>query len=404
MGSPITGSSVSASLSGGAGASGTLTFTVFGPQSSAPTSCTSGGATIGTASVSGEGSYRPSAGFTTLTAGDYWWYASYDGDANNSAAGSTCGAAMAETIVGTASPSLSASALGSGVAGSPIAGSSVSATLSGGSAASGTLTFTVFGPQSSAPTSCTSGGTTIGTASVSGDGSYHPSAGYTPTTAGDYWWYASYDGDPNNNAAGSTCGAAMAETIATVVRTPTPSNVSPPTIAGTARQNQTLTESHGIWTNIPTGYAYQWYDCDRWGSRCVAITGATWQKHVLGSRDVGHTIRVAERAYNASGYSAPALSPATALAAALPLPHTNITTVRIDKKHRNAKFAFSAAGASGFQCALTRATRAKAPKLHYSNCSSPKFYKHLKPGSYSFEVKALRGNQASTPTSNKFRI
>ena len=98
--------------------------------------------------------------------------------------------------------------LGGAFAGSPIAASSISATLTAGSALTGTITFTVFGPQSSPPSSCASGGATVGTASVSGSGSYHPSAGFTPPSPGDYWWYASYGGEP----ATSTCGAGMAET------------------------------------------------------------------------------------------------------------------------------------------------------------------------------------------------
>ena len=57
------------------------------------------------------------------------------------------------------------------------------------------------------------GGTTVGTATVSGNATYHPSAGYTPTAAGNYWWYASYGGDSNNNPAASTCGSGMSETV-----------------------------------------------------------------------------------------------------------------------------------------------------------------------------------------------
>jgi hypothetical protein len=37
---------------------------------------------------------------------------------------------------------------------------------------------------------------------------------------GDYWWFASYGGDPGNNATDSGCGTAMAETV---VRKATPS-------------------------------------------------------------------------------------------------------------------------------------------------------------------------------------
>ena len=114
-----------------------------------------------------------------------------------------------------ASPALSVSAPSTGTAGSAISSSSVSAALSGGSMPTAAITFTVFGPQSTAPTVCSSGGTTVGTATVSGNGAYNPSGGFTPPSAGDYWWYARYGGDSNNNPASSTCGAAMAETVVT---------------------------------------------------------------------------------------------------------------------------------------------------------------------------------------------
>ena len=65
----------------------------------------------------------------------------------------------------------------------------------------GTATYSVFGPQPTPPSSCTSGGTTVGTAAVSGDGTYHPSTGFTPATAGDYWWFVSYGGDTRNSPA-----------------------------------------------------------------------------------------------------------------------------------------------------------------------------------------------------------
>jgi glyoxylate utilization-related uncharacterized protein len=210
-GTAIAASSVSASLASGSVSTGTITFKVFGPQSSAPSDC-SGGTTVGTASVSGNGTYNSSDGFTPSQVGDYWWYASYGGDVNNHTAASTCGAGMSETVV-KAGPSLgSVSAPASATAGTAIPGPSVSASLAGGSTPSGTITFKVFGPLSSAPSDC-SGGTTVGTATVSGNGPYSPSAGFTPSTVGDYWWYASYDGDSSNNAADSGCGAGMAETV-----------------------------------------------------------------------------------------------------------------------------------------------------------------------------------------------
>ena len=212
-GTAIGSGSITAALAGAtSGATGTITFTVFGPQASAPTTCTSGGTTVGTASVSGSSTYNPSAGFTPSSAGTYWWYVSYNGDANNSAATSTCGSGMTSTAVKNTTV-LNAAGPATDVSGTAITASAISATLSGGtSGATGTITYTVFGPQTTAPTSCTSGGTAVGTATVSGNGTYVPSAGFTPSSAGVYWWYVSYNGDGNNGSSTGTCGSGMAST------------------------------------------------------------------------------------------------------------------------------------------------------------------------------------------------
>jgi hypothetical protein len=80
-------------------ATGTVTFKVFGPQATAPTSC-SGGTTVGTATVNGPNTYKPASGYTlTSSGGTYWWYASYSGDTYNNASNSSCGAGMASTVV-----------------------------------------------------------------------------------------------------------------------------------------------------------------------------------------------------------------------------------------------------------------------------------------------------------------
>jgi Bacterial Ig-like domain (group 3)/Fibronectin type III domain len=230
-GSAIGSGSISSTLNGAtSGASGTITFKVFGPQATAPSSCTSGGTQVGTAvPVSGNGKYAPSAGFTPSSAGTYWWYASYGGDANNAASNSGCEGSMTSTVVINAT-SAALSAPASGRAGSGIGASSIAATLSGAtSAASGTITFTVFGPQASAPSNCTAGGTTVGTAAVHGNGSYNPSVGFTPASAGTYWWYASYGGDVSNGGSNSGCGSGMSSTV--VQQAITTATAAPPASA-----------------------------------------------------------------------------------------------------------------------------------------------------------------------------
>ena len=132
----------------------------------------------------------------------------------------TAGATIQGLLVGTAaskaaSVGLSFNAPAGAAAGSAVPASSLTAALSGGASPGGAVTFRVFGPQPSPPGSCTTGGATVGSASVAGNGDYHPADGFTPPSAGDYWWYASYGGDTNNNPATSACGAGMPETVVT---------------------------------------------------------------------------------------------------------------------------------------------------------------------------------------------
>lgn len=129
--------------------------------------------------------------------------------------------------------------------GTAIAASSISASLSGATSdASGTITFTVFGPQASPPADCTSGGTSVGTATVSGDGTYNPSAGFTPGSAGTYWWYATYSGDADNTASDSGCGAGMTSTV--VVNPPdlSISNSAPTSVVSGQALTYTITATN----------------------------------------------------------------------------------------------------------------------------------------------------------------
>ena len=205
VGKPVT---VNAILSGTANvvAGDTVTLTEFGPQASPPVNSCAGGTLVGTANVTGDDTYGFS--FNPTQAGQYWWYAYFDGDTNNLPANSGCGAA--ETTFGLSVPTLTMSAPSTRTLGSPILGTDVLATLTSGSATppTGDLTFSVFGPQQSAPTSCSSGGEQVGAyVPVNGNGNYNPSASFTPSQPGEYWWYVSYSGDPNNLGSDSGCGA-----------------------------------------------------------------------------------------------------------------------------------------------------------------------------------------------------
>src|SRR4029079_8776501 len=80
-----------------------------------------------------------------------------------------------------------------------------------------------------------------------------------------------------------------------------PVNTALPTVSGSAVQGQTLSATQGTWSNSPTGFAYQWRDCDGSGANCVDIPGATSSTYVLAASDVNSTVLVAVTASNAGG-------------------------------------------------------------------------------------------------------
>ena len=113
--------------------------------------------------------------------------------------------------------------------------------------------------------------------------------------------------------ASNSVGSGQATSAATaVVTTPVqpPVNTSQPTISGQTVVGDTLTAANGSWSNGPTGYSYQWQDCDSSGTNCSNISGATNSSYKLASGDAGDTIAVVVTASNSAG-SGQATSAAT---------------------------------------------------------------------------------------------
>jgi hypothetical protein len=110
-----------------------------------------------------------------------------------------------------------------------------------------------------------------------------------------------------SNTVGST-SATAAQTAP--IAGATPVNQTPPAIAGTPTQGQTLNASTGTWGGTPPfTYAYQWQRCDSAAANCSNV--ATGASYVLGAIDVGARIRVVVTATNSLG-SGNAASDATA--------------------------------------------------------------------------------------------
>ena len=83
-------------------------------------------------------------------------------------------------------------------------------------------------------------------------------------------------------------------------------------------------------------------------------------------------------------------------------PSTSITQVVINQGAKRAAFRFRARGKStGFQCALAK----KGRKLRFRTCKSPKSYRNLRSGRYTFAVRAVGpGGRDATPAKRRFRI
>jgi hypothetical protein len=111
-----------------------------------------------------------------------------------------------------------------------------------------------------------------------------------------------------------------------------PSNTVQPAISGTAAVGQTLTGSNGTWTENPTSFTYQWVRCPASGgasdgSDCAVIGGATTPSYVVGTGDVGFTLRFRVTAVNADGQALAASNPTAVVVAQAGPPNTALPTI-----------------------------------------------------------------------------
>ena len=195
-----------ATLSGGANPTGTITFTLFGPNDA---TCSLGPKDTETVTVNGNGVYTTPTGFTSTMAGTYRWIANYSGDANNAATANVCNGANESVVVSLATPALSTQASAGVVLGGTV---SDTATLTGGASPTGTITFTLFGPNDA---TCSLAPKDTETVTVNGNGGYTTPTGFTPTMAGTYRWIANYSGDAKNTATANVCNGPNESVVVT---------------------------------------------------------------------------------------------------------------------------------------------------------------------------------------------
>jgi hypothetical protein len=212
------------SLTGGtATPTGSVAF--FLCKVDAPTLCVSpNGTSVGSTNLTGT-AYPVTVNSPTAyvtSAGRYCWRATWSGDTANGIPGSTDARANECFTVNPVEPTLSTTAgadvfLGTAVTDSATLGGTatqpadpvINLTGTGGPAAGGTITFKLYGPNSSG---CGALVYTSPTVAVSGNGTYAtPSPQFVPTAAGDYHWVAEYSGNLPNTTA-NTHNAACTDT------------------------------------------------------------------------------------------------------------------------------------------------------------------------------------------------
>ena len=218
-----------ADLTGGFNPGGSIIFTLTGPGGFSYTQMDT---------ISGNGAYSASTTLPTTgtVAGTYTWTANYEGDANNAAAADQ-GGAEEQTVVGAASLTLVTIAspnvtLPTGPPGTVTL--SDSAFLSGGQSPTGSIVFTLTGPN---------GFSFSEDVTVSGNGAYSAST-VLPTTGavtGVYTWTAHYSGDANNNAANDQ--GDIAEQTVVSPASPTLVTTASPAVTLPARPPGTVTLS-----------------------------------------------------------------------------------------------------------------------------------------------------------------
>ena len=190
-----------AHLADGDAATGWITFTLYGPDDA---TCSLAPVGISYQEVGGNGFYR-SATYHPSQAGTYRFVAAYGGDAQNAAVATVCGDPSQQVAVDRAPSRLETTASAPAATTGEL---DDVARLTGVAGPTGTITFTLYGPDDPL---CARAPAFIGTSEIVASGSFSSDARvasppYVPTAPGVYRWVAAYAGDARNTPAAGRCG------------------------------------------------------------------------------------------------------------------------------------------------------------------------------------------------------
>ncbi len=188
-----------AHLTGGTNPTGTVTFTLYGPNDA---TCAGPPPATFAVTVNGNGDYT-SDKFTAASPGTYRWIATYGGDSANGAVATSCNDPNESVTLTPVTPTLTTTAgrqVLFGPGGQPFWAVYDTAHLASGNLPTGTITFSLFGPNDA---TC---GTVPQTETVPVDGNGDYASDFlTPPSPGTYRFIAKYNGDGANNPVTTAC-------------------------------------------------------------------------------------------------------------------------------------------------------------------------------------------------------
>ena len=205
LGEPISDTATVAGVSGSPAPTGTISFSLYGPDDA---TCSGPQVFASTQPLGSGSSPTASSGNVTPTAtGTYRWIATYSGDANYLPATAPCNAPDETSTVTAASATVTTQATPTATLGQPISDTATVSGISGGPVPTGTVTFAAYGPNDA-----TCAGAAAFTSSAQPLGGGPPptasSGNFTPSAAGTYRWIASYSGDVNYSPVTTSCNDA----------------------------------------------------------------------------------------------------------------------------------------------------------------------------------------------------
>jgi hypothetical protein len=202
VGAPV---AATATIREGAIPSGQITFKAFPPGDA---SCSSAPAFSAAVKVSGNGTYRSPA-FLPTKVGSFRWTVTYSGDPNHASTAAGCGKATSR--IAQAKPSLAGAVPQRITVGTAFRDT---ATLKGGFAPGGTITFRIYGPAGSG---CAKPDF-VNTVAINGNGTFS-SDPFVALRPGRYGFVASYSGDAANQRTSEPCDS-PAQTVQVGKRSP----------------------------------------------------------------------------------------------------------------------------------------------------------------------------------------